>query len=100
MKISFHSILFIFLFLTIWTAAMPTPRPFEFTFEPEVRGYYDELGSRNVEKAGELVSRKIHISAGARRFFSKVGNVFKKIGKGIVTAVKKVGSVVSSLPIP
>jgi hypothetical protein len=90
MKISFHSILFAFFVLTFWAVAMPTPRLTYPSQLLEVRGYYDELGARNVEKAGELVSRKVHISAGAKRFFSKVKNFFKKVGNGILNVVKKV----------
>jgi hypothetical protein len=94
MKISFHSILFAFLFLTIWTVAMPTPRPYELTSQPlAVRGYYDELGARNVGDL-ELVPRRLP------GFLRKIGNAFKKVGGAIVKGVKKVASVVSSAPIP
>jgi hypothetical protein len=103
MKISFQPILFAFLFLTIWTVAMPTPKP----PEPEaiLKRYYDELGARSAERARELVSRKLHISASAKRVFGKIGSIAKKVGRGIVNGVKGIGNVVNKvnvipLPIP
>jgi len=76
---TFHSILFLFLVLTVWTTAMPAPRSHALVFQPkvelgarnaaedgqfvrrknypEVRGYYDELGARTSEEGGQLLGR-------------------------------------------
>lgn len=93
MKI-FYSILFAILTLTVWTAALPTPRSNHLATRSEVRAYYDldELTVRSVKGEGgpELVSRKIHIhiSQRVKNAFKRIGNAFKKVGNVIKKVVK------------
>jgi hypothetical protein len=71
MIISLHSILFLFLVLTVWTTALPTPTSSELTFQSEVREYYDELGARTVEESGQLLRRKNYPEA--RGYYDELG---------------------------
>jgi hypothetical protein len=76
MFFSLRSTLFLFLVLAVFTVAMPTPGPRQLDFQPEVREYrIDNLGTRDVEGIQGLVSRKVHISNGAKKFFGGFAHI-------------------------
>jgi hypothetical protein len=65
MLFNIHSILFLFVVLTVWTTAIPTPRSHAVTFQPEAREYNDrQLDARR--ETGQLVRRKDYPELGAR----------------------------------
>lgn len=82
-----YSFIFAFLIVTVWTAAIPTPRSNQLAYQPEAREYYglDDFRIRSVEQEGGLglVSRKIHIhiSQRVKNAFSKIKHFFQKAGK-------------------
>ena len=57
MIFNFHcSVVFLFLVLTVWTSAVPTPRSYALEFQAEAREYNDQLDARR--ETGQLVRRK------------------------------------------
>lgn len=96
MIISLKPILFLFLVLTVWSAALPAPRSLgppglevndlaaRTVEKGEVvrrttSGYYAGLGTRTVEEEEkQLVPRKgkPKVSPGAKKFFGSIGHLF------------------------